>query len=43
MVPDPFFQGPSDKKADVVEHATVFDHVGLLVKEPPGAAGLPFI
>ena len=29
------------KKADVVEHPEVFDHVGLLVNEPPGTAGLP--
>jgi hypothetical protein len=27
----------------VVEHLEVFDHVGLLVSEPPGMAGLPFI
>jgi hypothetical protein len=31
------------KKNDVVENPEVFDHVGLLVNEPPGAAGLPFI
>jgi hypothetical protein len=31
------------KKADVAEHLGVFDHVGLLVNEPPGTAGLPFI
>jgi hypothetical protein len=31
------------KKADVAEHPEVFDHVGLLVDEPPGTAGLPFI
>jgi hypothetical protein len=31
------------KKTDVVEHPQVFDHVGLLVNEPPGTAGLPFI
>jgi hypothetical protein len=30
------------KKADVVEHPRGFDHVGLLVDEPPGAAGLLF-
>jgi len=24
------------KKADVAEHPEVFDHVGLLVNEPPG-------
>jgi len=33
----------NQKKADVVEHPEVFDHVGLLVNEPPGTAGLPFI
>jgi hypothetical protein len=32
-----------NKKADVVEHPQVFDHVGLLFDEPPGLAGLPFI
>jgi hypothetical protein len=31
------------KKADVAEHPKVFDHVGLLVNEPPGYAGLLFI
>jgi len=31
------------KKAGVVEYPEVFDHAGLLVNEPPGAAGLPFI
>jgi len=31
------------KKADVVEHPDeVFDHVGLLVNEPPATARLPF-
>jgi hypothetical protein len=34
---------PKAKKADVAEHPEVFDHVGLLVNEPPGTAGLPFI
>jgi hypothetical protein len=34
---------PYTKKADVVEHPEVFDHVGLLVIRPPGEAGLPFI
>jgi len=34
---------PKAKKTDVVEHPQVFDHVGLLVNEPPGSAGLPFI
>jgi hypothetical protein len=33
----------SEKKADVVEHAGVFDHVGLLINKPPGSAGLLFI
>jgi hypothetical protein len=33
----------SKKKADVAEHPQVFGHVGLLVNEPPGIAGLPFI
>ena len=28
------------KKADVAEHPQVFDHVGLLVNQPPGTAGL---
>jgi len=31
------------KKADAVEHPKAFDHVGLLVNEPPGRAGLLFI
>jgi len=26
----------------VAEHPEEFDHVGLLVNEPPGPAGLPF-
>jgi hypothetical protein len=34
---------PLKKKADVVEHPKVFDHVGLLRNEPPGTAGLLFI
>jgi hypothetical protein len=34
---------PRTKKADVAEHPKVFDHVGLLVNEPPGKAGLFFI
>jgi hypothetical protein len=37
-----FFPEPI-KKADVVEHREVFDHVGLLVNKPPGMAGVPFI
>ena len=28
------------KKADVAEHQEVFDHIGLLVNEPPGTTGL---
>jgi hypothetical protein len=32
-----------NKKADVVERPEAFDHVGLLVNEPPGTAELPFI
>ncbi len=46
----PFFQAKtsrhgaaSKKNADAAEHPEVFDHVGLLVNEPPGPAGLPFI
>ena len=35
--------GPKNKKADVAEHPEVFHHVGLLVNEPPGAAGLLLI
>jgi hypothetical protein len=31
------------KKADVMERPQAFDHVGLLVNEPPGAAGLLLI
>jgi hypothetical protein len=31
------------KKPTWGEHPEVFDHVGLLVNEPPGTAGLPFI
>jgi len=31
------------KKADVVEHPGVIEHVGVLANEPPGLAGLPFI
>ena len=32
-----------DKKADVVERPMAFTHVGLLVNEPPGTAGLLFV
>jgi hypothetical protein len=31
---------PENKKADVAEHPKAFDHVGLLVNEPPGTAEL---
>jgi hypothetical protein len=31
------------KKADVVAHLEVLDHVGLLVNGSPGMAELPFI
>jgi hypothetical protein len=31
------------KKADMVEHPKVFDHVGLLFNEPHGRAELLFI
>jgi hypothetical protein len=31
------------KKADVAEHAKVFDYVGLLVNGLPGTSGSPFI
>jgi len=35
------YQRPArTKKADVAEHPKVLDHVGLLVNEPPGTAGL---
>jgi len=34
---------PETKKADVMEHPKAFDHVGLLVNQPPGTAGLLFI
>jgi hypothetical protein len=31
----------ANKKADVVKHAKVFHHVGLLSNGPPELAGLP--
>jgi hypothetical protein len=31
------------KKADVLNHPKVFQHVGLLVNQPPGMAGLPLV
>ena len=39
----PCLVASGEKKADVVEHPEVFDHVGLLVNGPPGGAGLPFV
>jgi hypothetical protein len=33
----------AEKKADFAEHTDVFDHVGLLVNQPPGRSGPPFI
>jgi hypothetical protein len=30
-----------NKNADVMEYPEVLDHIGLLVDEPPGLAGLP--
>ncbi len=33
----------NDEKADAAEHPKEFDHIGLLVNEPPGTAGLSFI
>jgi hypothetical protein len=32
---------PKTKKADVLEDPKVFQHVGLLINQPPGMAGLP--
>jgi hypothetical protein len=34
---------PTQKKTGAVEQPEAFDHAGLLVNEPPGQAGLPFI
>jgi hypothetical protein len=34
---------PGTKKADAVEHPKMLNRIGLLVNEPPGTAGLPFI
>jgi hypothetical protein len=39
----PLRDGRSEKKAGVAKHPLVFGHAGLLVDEPPGTAGLPFI
>jgi hypothetical protein len=35
------FRDTKTKKADVLKHPKVFQHVGLLVSQPPGMAGLP--
>jgi hypothetical protein len=35
------FRDTETKKADVLKHPKVFQHVGLLVSQPPGMAGLP--
>jgi hypothetical protein len=32
-----------NKKADVAEHPEMHRRIGLLIDEPPGRAGLPFI
>ena len=39
------YPGPHrrNKKADVAEHPKASHHVGLLINEPPGAAGLLFM
>jgi hypothetical protein len=36
-------QCQEQKKADAAEHPEMFGRIGLLVNEPPGTAGLPFI
>jgi hypothetical protein len=33
----------TNKKTGVADHPEVINHVGLLVNEPPGMAGLLFI
>ncbi len=35
------FRDTKTKKADVLKHPKVFQHVGILVSQPPGMAGLP--
>jgi len=35
--------GEAKTQTDVAEHPKAFDHVGLLVNELSGTAGLPFI
>ena len=42
-MPPAYDRTTETKKADVSEHLKVFDHVGLLVNEPPGKTGLLFI
>jgi hypothetical protein len=37
------FHDGGQKKADVVDHHAVFDHVGLLVNGPSSSAGVPFV
>ncbi len=37
------FAAAQMQKTDVLEHPQVLQHVGLLINEPPGTAGLPFI
>ena len=37
------FRDTKTKKADVLKHPKVFQHVGLLVNQPPGMAGLPLV
>ena len=37
------WSAPETKKADVIKYPEACDHVGLLVNEPPGTAGLLFI
>jgi len=39
----PALDSQAKKKADVVEHSRVFDHVGLLVNGLPGTPGSSFI
>jgi hypothetical protein len=38
-----FADDTKTKKADVPEHPKVFQHVGLLINQPPGMAGLPLV
>jgi len=37
------FHDTKTKKTDVLEHPKVFQHVGLLINQPPGMAGLPLV